>query len=82
MYVQAFVPPKKEQDQSCLDTLTLWTIFKKICVVSHLPLGSCGPSDDHSIVHPFVILMARLDLDVQMEPVLAGIYRSALHQCL
>ena len=62
--------------------LSLRVIFQEIRVVGDLSLGSGGSRDDHSVVHPLVLLVTRLNRHMEMEPVLAGVDRPSLHQRL
>lgn len=59
----------------------LW-ILNKIRIISNLPFNPRSPCYDQSVVHPFILLMTRFQLDMQMKPVLRGVdFLATFHQC-
>lgn len=62
-------------------TVLSWTVLQKVCIIRHLSFGSSGSSNNNAIIHPFVLLMACFNLNMQMKPILAGVNRTTLHEC-
>lgn len=57
-------------------------IFQEVGVIRDLALRPSRSAHDNAIVQPFVLVMARLNLDMQMEPILRRINGTTFHQGL